>query len=147
MLLARLSDSAEGAEVGQAVDRLAVEPLGKLSYDVVLPLGQLAHEHDVMGRLASRTSRITGTARFARAPPVPIRPFPAGWQWRCLWPTPHTSTRPWKTCDQVVPEPSTSTPNSVPRSVTMAVGVRTAKRGEGRGASELVGSRLVWREG
>ena len=41
------------------------------------------------------------------------------------------STLPRKTCDRVAPDLSTSTPNSVPRSVTMAVGVRTTKDGEG----------------
>ena len=36
-------------------------------------------------------------------------------------------TEPRKTCEMVYPSLLTSTPNSVPRSVTMAVGVRTIK--------------------
>ena len=40
------------------------------------------------------------------------------------------STLPWKTCARLAPDLSTSTPNSVPRSVTTAVGVRT-ETGEG----------------
>ena len=39
----------------------------------------------------------------------------------CNW------TEPRKTRDVVFPAVLTSTPNSVPRSVTVAVGVRTAK--------------------
>ena len=37
-------------------------------------------------------------------------------------------TEPRKTCEVVTPRRSTSTPNSVPRSVTMAVGVRTVNK-------------------
>ena len=40
-------------------------------------------------------------------------------------------TDPRKTCDVVCPSLLTSTPNSVPRSVTVAVGVRTANKGLG----------------
>ena len=41
----------------------------------------------------------------------------------------HTATRPWNTWTRLCPSAVTSTPNSVPRSVTTAVGVRTDKEG------------------
>ena len=41
------------------------------------------------------------------------------------------STLPSKTCARLMPDFSTSTPNSVPRSVIVAVGVRTVKEGRG----------------
>ena len=83
----------------------------------------------IAGRALQRTSRGRGAVRsfstradsFSRSTTSPS----------CL-PSPPancTFTEPRKTCDVVVPSLPTSTPNSVPRSVTMAVGVRTANRG------------------
>ena len=59
-------------------------------------------------------------------------------------------TAPRKTCEMVLPSLPTSTPNSVPRSVTTAVGCgrKTGARGEGRAkwlVPALFGRGLGWR--
>ena len=63
---------------------------------------------------------------------VRVCPLPPRWP-----PAVAICTLPTKTCASVAPSLLTSTPNSVPRSVTVAVGVRTANRRRMKDEDEL----------
>ena len=93
-------------------------------------LGHLAHKRALLARSGEPPWRPV-PAEFDAGRFVRLQAKPP-WSLGAAVDRPHLDLAP-KTCAWLMPDLSTSTPNSVPRSVTVAVGVRTEKRGRGKG--------------